>query len=98
MLVRHKDGDPGNNTATNLAYGTQLDNMADAFAHGTIARGSRLPQAKLNEEKVLEIRILHAAGEKIRILAERNGISWATCQDVILGVSWSHVGGPIEVR
>lgn len=33
--VRHLDGDPTNNAATNLAYGTHADNMNDRRTHGT---------------------------------------------------------------
>jgi hypothetical protein len=33
-LVRHLDGDPGNNTVGNLKYGTAAENTADMMAHG----------------------------------------------------------------
>lgn len=33
--VRHMDGDPYNNAATNLEWGTHADNMKDAQRHGT---------------------------------------------------------------
>ena len=32
---RHLDGDPGNNTVGNLAYGTRRENVRDAMSHGT---------------------------------------------------------------
>lgn len=35
MLVRHLDGDRTNNRATNLAWGSQSENMDDAVRHGT---------------------------------------------------------------
>lgn len=34
-VVRHLDGDPGNNSLDNLAYGTYLDNSEDQRRHGT---------------------------------------------------------------
>lgn len=33
--TRHLDGDPTNNVLTNLAYGTQSENMYDRVRHGT---------------------------------------------------------------
>lgn len=34
-VVRHLDGNPANNTLSNLAIGTQSENMYDAVRHGT---------------------------------------------------------------
>lgn len=34
-VVRHLDGNPLNNVWTNLAWGTQSDNILDAVQHGT---------------------------------------------------------------
>jgi len=35
MEPRHGDGDPGNNAAANLSYGTKSDNCLDSVRHGT---------------------------------------------------------------
>lgn len=35
MEVRHLDGNPGNNTVENLAYGTHSENEMDKVLHGT---------------------------------------------------------------
>lgn len=42
-VVRHRDGDKSNNHASNLAWGTQCDNVQDSIRHGTFkpAVGSR---------------------------------------------------------
>jgi hypothetical protein len=37
--VRHLDGDPLNNAASNLAWGTRKDNAADRERHGRTSRG-----------------------------------------------------------
>lgn len=34
-LVRHRDGNPANNTPANVAWGTHSQNNLDAVAHGT---------------------------------------------------------------
>lgn len=34
MVVRHLDGNPANNTLSNLAYGTHAENNADTVRHG----------------------------------------------------------------
>jgi hypothetical protein len=34
-VVRHLDGDPANNHVSNLAWGTQSENMKDTLQHGT---------------------------------------------------------------
>lgn len=36
-IVRHLDDDPSNNSSTNLAWGTQTDNMQDCVRHGRLA-------------------------------------------------------------
>jgi hypothetical protein len=40
-VSRHLDGDPHNNAAENLTYGTQSENMRDRIAHGTDPNASR---------------------------------------------------------
>jgi hypothetical protein len=34
LVVRHLDGNPSNNSATNLRYGTPSENARDRIAHG----------------------------------------------------------------
>lgn len=55
-LIRHLDGDHTNNRPFNLAYGTQIENMADALDHGTILVGSEAPNAAFSDEQVRYIR------------------------------------------
>lgn len=60
--VRHLDGDPANNTASNLAYGTQSDNEADKVRHGRSNRGQRCGASKLTREDVRFARVASAFG------------------------------------
>lgn len=54
--IRHLDGNPANNRATNLCWGTKSENQLDRIVHGTHARGERNPMAKFTAEAVREIR------------------------------------------
>jgi hypothetical protein len=57
--ARHLDGDPTNNRADNLAWGTRKENGEDRVRHGTSHTGpARL--ARLSPDSVREIRRLRA--------------------------------------
>ena len=86
--VRHLDGCTHNNRATNLAYGTRKDNMADARALGTLAIGSKHGMAKLNEEIVLEIR---ACGLATKDAAKVYGVSESTINQIRNRTTWRHI-------
>lgn len=90
-VVRHLDGDIYNNELNNLAYGTQLDNMADAERHGTIARGTDVPQAKLNPRKVRIIRGLRKCGFTVPRLSEIFGVNIRNIYRVLRRETWAHV-------
>ena len=91
MVTRHLDGNVTNNCLNNLAYGTQLDNMADARRHKTIACGNKLPQAKLNPRKVRIIRKLREIGFTVPRLSQIFGVSLRNIYRVIRRQSWAHV-------
>lgn len=73
--VRHLDGNPANNRADNLAWGTRKENMADQYAHGTRVQGSRHPKAKITPEMVHAITRSAATGVS---LARKFGLGTAT--------------------
>lgn len=54
-------------------------------------QGARNPSAKLNEEKVREIRALHAVGRKRAYLAIRFGVTSQLINSIIKGRLWAHV-------
>lgn len=85
---------------SHLFEGSHTDNMRDAAAKGRtgsqlhperLPRGSRHHQAKLNERKVREIRALAAAGQSLRSLAERFGVSDTLVGYVVKRKFWRHV-------
>ncbi len=74
--VLHADGNPSNNHASNLRWGTQADNAADSIRHGVIGRGESHSQVKLTDAAVRELRRLFRSGEMSSLdLAAKFGIS-----------------------
>lgn len=105
-VVRHLDGNPRNNNASNLAWGTHAENIADKFVHGTIAcglrngrntkpestpRGESHSAAKLTELDVMLIRERLASGELGTILAQEYGVRTSTISSIRTRRSWGHL-------
>jgi HNH endonuclease len=76
FVVRHKDGNPGNDHPDNLEWGTQAD-------------GSKNAHAKLTEAQAKEIKQRRASGESGRSLAKEFGVSQSTICDIHKGRCWS---------
>ena len=78
MECCHRDGDPLQDAASNLYWGTPHDNMRDAKSHGRLrggtARGERNGNAKLSDNQVVEITSLRGRVER-RVVATRFSIS-----------------------
>lgn len=55
------------------------------------ARGTRVHLAKLNDDKVREIRERHKNGEATRKLAREYGVRQSTMIEVVRRVTWKHV-------
>lgn len=91
MHTRHLNGNPADNRLENLAWGTVSENRADAIAHGTNACGSKLPQSKLTEDDVREIRRRLAAGDIQADIARGYGISQSVISMINSGKYWKHV-------
>lgn len=73
--VRHLDGDPGNNTPTNLALGTRVENAHDVYEYGGRYR-------KLYRADVVEIRRRLAAGDRQNQIAKDYGVSAQTISNI----------------
>lgn len=91
MEARHRDGNPANNRADNLCWGTHAENIADRRRHGTAPLGERSGTAKLTEAKVREIKQRLAAGASQHPLAREFGISRSLIQAIKAGKVWAHV-------
>lgn len=92
MQTRHLDGDPGNNAATNLAWGTPKQNHEDQVAHGRRARGARGHGHgfRLDETIVRRIREL-VATQSDHAVAREIGCSPAMVYQVKKRKAWAHV-------
>jgi hypothetical protein len=89
--ARHIDGNKRNNRLWNLAWGTPAENAADRIRHGTQLRGEDCPSAKLTADDAREILRLYRNECPHRpALAQRFGVSWATIDRIIRGVTWGH--------
>lgn len=91
--VRHLDGNPSNAHEDNLAYGTPAENSRDKFAHGTIPKRARHPQARLCEADVATIRSRLSEGEPQHVLAKDFGVCRTTISAIATGRSWPEADG-----
>lgn len=91
LEVRHLDGDPTNNRADNLAWGTRKENADDRTRHGRTARGERQPGAKLNARLVLEIYSLRNSGRSKSQIGRQFNISRTLVSLIWTGRKWKHV-------
>lgn len=88
--VAHWDGIKSNCRAENLRWATQKENAADKKRHGTDPIGSRHGHAKLNENDVINLRLL-ANNISNKKLSEIFGISQATVSDILRRRKWKHI-------
>lgn len=88
LVLRHKDGDSLNDDQSNVTWGTQAENMADAVRHGTTTRGRKNEHAVLNLMQVREIKKRMARGQTVPMLAKHYRVSRATIYDIKAGRTW----------
>lgn len=89
--VRHINGNPRDNRAENLAWGTAAENIHDRDVHGRTQRGSRHRNARLTEGEVSQIKALIALGVSTRVIALSHGVVKGTIDFIKSGRSWRHV-------
>lgn len=90
MECRHLDGDRGNNRASNLAWGSKMENENDRRIHKTTSKGEKNPMAKLSREKVNKMRqCRHQTGYSYKAIGDKFGVSAMTAFRAVTGQSWS---------
>lgn len=92
LMVRHLNDDKLDLRECNLALGTHRDNMADRTRNGGDTTGERNGRAKLDEERVRQIRRRAAAGEGLPALAREYAVSKQTVAAIVSRRAWKHVG------
>jgi hypothetical protein len=96
IIVCHRDGNPTNNSVSNLYYGTYVENMQDAIRHGTTARGDKNKKSKLDLASVEEIikSTDTSRGSGVR-LARKFNVSTATISSIRKGRNWGWLNGNV---
>lgn len=74
-----------------LRPGSHMDNMIDRQIRLRTPRGRKIPQAKLNEDQVREIRKLCINDVRYPVIARQFGVSTSTIQAVAAHKNWKHV-------
>jgi hypothetical protein len=91
-FVNHKDGNKLNNHVSNLEWATRQENEDHAFATGLkSSTGSKNNAAKLDEDKVRQIRDLKKSGVSSRALAAKFNIDISNIDRIVKYDSWKHV-------
>lgn len=90
MVARHLcgNGDRGCVSPRHLVWGTVAENSWDMIAHGTVGRGTKNGNAKIDDDDVREIRRLRGKARQVD-LAARFGISQAVVSKIQLGEAWA---------
>lgn len=74
-----------------LFIGTHADNMTDKAQKGRSTQGEKQPNAKLTDDKVLEIRQKHNTGTKQADLAREYGVSYQNIHHIVHRMTWAHI-------
>jgi hypothetical protein len=84
-LARHLDGNPANNTLSNLAYGTPRDNVIDIYRYGKV-------NGVLTIKQVIEIREFLRSGSSNIDLAEKYSIGKGSIRDIKIRKTFNWLG------
>lgn len=90
----HRCGNPVCCNPSHLRFDTRASNVADSLAHGTHRAGP----GKLTEADVVTIRNRRAMGAQQQTLADQYGVSNGLISQIVRGLRWSKVGGPIQTE
>lgn len=92
--VRHLDGNPRNNRAENLKWGTHAENGGDIVRHRSCLFGDTAPGTKLtNKQSVGIVQLYGLGGFTYKYLARQFSVSPMTIRRIVCGIKWSMVTG-----
>jgi hypothetical protein len=90
--ICHRCDNPPCVNPAHLFEATQLENIRDRNEKQRTARGEATPHARLNPEKVLDIRRRAASGkESVRSISRSYGVDHMTILNIVRGETWGHV-------
>lgn len=96
QLVLHQCDNPACGNPEHLFVGTKEDNRADCCRKFRQAFGMRIGCAKLNDEKVKQLRDeFNASSISLNKMSKREGIARSTLTNVLYGRTWQHVEGEL---
>lgn len=89
-MVRHLNGDRLDNRASNLTWGTGVENSADSFRHGTARIGETHHRAKLTQAQVNEIKFTLSREDRPTLaeMARTYGVSLTCISAISTGRNW----------
>ncbi len=91
-VVRHSCDNPSCVRPSHLRLGSYQDNSDDMVSKGRQAKGTDIPQSKLQESHVSEIKwLLSNTGAPQQWIADRYGINQSVVSRIKRGLAWSHV-------
>ncbi len=95
LLICHRCNNKLCVNPEHLYAGDDRANGRDKAAAGT-SKGERNPGVKLKEADVIQIRELYADGRSQPWIAKRYKIAQTHVSEIVRGIQWSHIGGPIK--
>jgi hypothetical protein len=98
LYCLHRCDNPPCVNPAHLYWGTPKQNMDDMWARGRNFRGEDRAHSKLTAEQVVAMRQANAAGWTCTDLSKEYGVCVKTVSDIVRGVMWAHVGGPIRTK
>lgn len=91
LCVMHQCDNPPCCNPSHLKIGTQAENLKDMYSKGRAPIGVAHGFAKLDDKKVVEIRIRHSGGTPLAKLAKEYGVAYNAIFQVVHRISWKHV-------
>lgn len=90
---RHLDGNPKNNSISNLKWGTKKENGQDRVRHGTTVKlkGAKNPFSKVSEKDVKEMRELASRHVSYAEIGRRYGVTGENASMICQRKAWKHV-------
>lgn len=98
-MIRHRCDNPPCVNPDHLELGSPAQNMRDSYSRQRrtgpkSVRGTRRPNAVLNDETVTQLRRAARSGVSLRSLAADVGASYQVIYRAVRGLGWAHVPEP----